>query len=100
DGQWFRHFKGRAWISESDYELVRLDVEAIDDVDVGLGLLARIHKGTVASFERRKVNGNDWLPVRMVYTLSARVLLLRQTRVSVTSDYRQYSRVAGPPTWR
>ena len=64
DGQWFRHFRGRAWISESEYELVRLDVEAIDDVDIGMGLLARVRKGTDASFERRKVNGEGWLPIR------------------------------------
>jgi hypothetical protein len=102
DGQWFRHFRGRAWISESEYELVRLDVEAIDDVDVGMGLLARVHKGTVASFERRKVNGADWLPTRMTYTMSARVLLVKQLRVSVTSEFSDYRKmaVAGQPASR
>ena len=94
DGQWFRHFRGRAWISESEYELVRLDVEAIDDVDIGMGLLARVHTGTVASFERRKVNGDVWLPSRTTYTLSARVLLLRQVRTSVTSEFSDYRRAA------
>jgi hypothetical protein len=94
DGRWFRHFRGRAWISESEYELVRLDVEAIDDIDVGIGLLARIHKGTVASFERRKLK-DAWLPVRMKYTTSARILLLRQLRESVTSEFSDY-RLAEP----
>ena len=100
DGQWFRHFRGRAWISESEYEVVRLDVEAIDDVDIGMGLLARVHKGTVASFQRRKLNGDDWLPSRTTYTMSARVLLLKQLRVSVTSEFSNYRRTAisGQPT--
>ncbi len=98
DGQWFRHFRGRAWISESDYELVRLEVEAIDDMDIGMGLLARVHKGTLASFERRKVDGDVWLPTRATYTMSARVLLLKQVRVAVTSEFSHYSRaaIAGP----
>ena len=102
DGQWFRHFKGRAWISESEYELVRLDVEAIDDVDLGMGLLARVRKGTDASFERRKVNGEAWLPIRTRYTMSARVLLLKQVRESVTSEFSDYRRpaIAGQPTQR
>jgi hypothetical protein len=94
DGQWFRHFKGRAWISESEYELVRLDVEAIDDVDIGMGLLARVRKGTDASFERRKVNGEAWLPIRTRYTMSARVLLLKQVRESVTSEFSDYRKAA------
>ena len=94
DGQWFRHFKGRAWISESEYELVRLDVEAIDDVDIGMGLLARVRKGTDASFERRKANGEGWLPSRTRYTMSARVLLLKQVRESVTSEFSDYRKAA------
>ena len=35
-----RNFNVRAWISESDYELVRLDAEAMDTVSFGLGLSA------------------------------------------------------------
>ncbi len=56
DGKIMTHFKARAWVSESDYEVVRVEVEAITDLSFGMGLLARVHKGTVATFERRKVN--------------------------------------------
>ena len=94
DGKIMRHFKARAWISESDYELVRVEIEAIDDLSFGLGLLARVHKGTVATFERRKVNGETWLPAEVTWTASARVLLLRRLRlrgVSEFSNYRRYS---------
>ena len=48
--------KARAWISESDAELVRVDLDAIDDLSFGWGLLARVHKGAVATYQRRKVN--------------------------------------------
>jgi hypothetical protein len=94
DGKIMRHFKARAWVSESDYELVRVEIEAIDDLSFGLGLLARVHKGTVATFERRKVNGETWLPAEVTWTASARVLLLRRLRlrgVSEFSNYRRYS---------
>jgi hypothetical protein len=94
DGKIMRHFKARAWISEFDYELVRVEIEAIDDLSFGLGLLARVHKGTVATFERRKVNGETWLPAEVTWTASARVLLLRRLRlrgVSEFSNYRRYS---------
>jgi DNA-binding TFAR19-related protein (PDSD5 family) len=56
DGQMMQHFKARAWVSESDYELVRAEIEALDDLSFGWGLLARVHKGTTATYQRRKVN--------------------------------------------
>jgi hypothetical protein len=94
DGRVMRHFKARAWISESDYELVRVEIEAIDNLSFGLGLLARVHKGTVATYQRRKVNGETWLPLQVTWTASGRVLLLRRLRlrgISEFSNYRRYS---------
>ena len=94
DGRIMRHFKALAWISESDYELVRVEIEAIDNLSFGLGLLARVHKGTVATYQRRKVNGETWLPLKVTWTASGRLLLLRRLRlrgVSEFSNYRRYS---------
>jgi hypothetical protein len=94
DGDIMRHFKARAWISESDYELVRVEIEAIDTLSFGLGLLARVHKGTVATYERRKVNNEAWLPAEVTWTASARVALVRRLRlrgVSEFSDYRKFT---------
>jgi hypothetical protein len=94
DGDIMRHFKARAWVSESDYELVRVEIEAIDDLSIGLGLLARVHKGTTATFQRRKVNDEAWLPAEVTWTATARVLLFKQLRVrgiSEFSDYRKFT---------
>jgi hypothetical protein len=94
DGKIMRNFKARAWISESDYELVRIEIEAIRDLSFGLGLLARIHKGTIATFERRKVNNDVWLPAKVTWTASGRVLLVRRLRlrgISEFSDYKKFT---------
>ncbi|MSO56406.1 MAG: hypothetical protein EXQ55_05720 [Acidobacteria bacterium] len=90
DGKIMRHFKARAWISESDYELVRVEIEAIDDLTFGIGLLARVHAGTVASFERRKVNNEIWLPANVTWTASARVFLVRRLRLRGVSEFSGY----------
>ena len=93
-GEQMRHFSVRAWISESDHELVKLEAEAIDDLKSGLGVLARLHKGARLSFLRRKVNGEVWLPAVVSYNGSARVGLLVTLRRSGTSEfsgYRKYS---------
>jgi hypothetical protein len=94
DGKIMRHFKARAWISESDYELVRVEIEAIDDLSFGLGLLARVHKGTTATYQRRKVNDEVWLPEQVTWTASARVLLLRLLRLRGVSEFSGYRKFA------
>ena len=89
-GKILRHFAGKAWVSEREYELVRLEGEALDTVSFGLGLLARVHKGSRAMFERRKVNGEEWLPASATYTASARVFLVRRMRVGGVSEFADY----------
>jgi hypothetical protein len=94
DGGQMRKFAVRAWISESDHELVRLEAEAIDSLSWGLGLLARLHKGAALSFLRRKVNDEVWLPAMFNYSGSARVglfFVLRRGGTSEYSGYRKFS---------
>ena len=93
-GEQIRHFSVRAWVSENDHELVKLEAEAIDDLKSGLGVLARLHKGARLSFLRRKVNGEVWLPAVVSYNGSARVgllVMLRRSGTSEFSGYRKYS---------
>jgi hypothetical protein len=93
-GKFLKKFKATAWVSESDYQLVRLEAEAIDDVTIGWGLIGRIHEGARAVFERTKVNGEVWLPSRTTFTGTGRALLFRTFEVnSVTtySDYKKFS---------
>ena len=93
-GEQIRHFSVRAWVSEHDHELVKLEAEGIDDLKSGLGVLVKLHKGAKLSFLRRKVIGEVWLPAVVTYNGSARVGLLVTLRRSGTSEfsgYRKYS---------
>ena len=94
EGKWMQYFKCRAWISESDHELVKLSVDAIRDANIGFGVLARMNTGTVMTFTRRFVNGEVWLPARVDYTIKARVLMLKRFLQGGTiefSNYRKFS---------
>jgi hypothetical protein len=84
------HFTVRAWVSESDYEVVRVDAQALETVSLGFGLLARLHKGAELSFMRRKINGEVWLPAIVRYVGSARVSMVAVLRRSGTSEYSGY----------
>jgi len=90
EGKWMQYFKIRAWVSESDYELVKLQVEAIRNANVGLGMLARMNTGTTMSFTRRWINNEVWLPARAEYTIRARLLMLKRFREGGTIDFSNY----------
>jgi hypothetical protein len=89
-GRILQRFSARAWISEADYELVRIQAEAVENVTFGFGLLARIDKGATFTFERRKVNGEIWLPALATYRGSGRLLLVRGMRLGGTSEFSNY----------
>jgi hypothetical protein len=82
EGRDMRHFSATAWVSESDFEVVRVDVVAIHTVKMGLGVgvFARLHEGARLSFVRRKINGEIWLPATSIYEGSARLGLIRTVR--------------------
>ena len=92
EGGIMRHFGVRAWVSETDYELVRLQAEAFETVPFALGLLARMHKGSRLAFERRKVNDEVWLPARVTYTGSARIGLIKTIRRGGSSEFSNYKK--------
>ena len=90
EGSQMRSFVVRAWVNESDRELVRVDAEAVDTLKMGFGLLARLHKGSKLSFVRTRVNDEVWLPLRVSYSGSARVGLVAVLRRSGTSEFSGY----------
>jgi len=90
EGKWMQYFRCRAWISESDHELVKANVEAIRDANIGFGVLARMNTGTVMTFTRRFINNEVWLPARVDYTIKARVLMLKRFLQGGTIEFSNY----------
>ena len=96
EGRDMPHFGLTAWVSESEFELVRVEMVAMHTVKMGLGvgLFARLHKGASLAFVRRKINDEVWLPAMSVYEGSARLGLVktvRQRGESEFSDYRKFT---------
>ncbi len=90
EGKWMQAFKCRAWVSETDHELVKLNVDAVHDLNIGFGILARMNTGTQMSFVRRLVDGEVWLPARADYTIRARVLMLKRYDRGGTIEFSNY----------
>ena len=89
-----KKIRGTLWISETDYQVIRAEGEMVEDMTYGWGVIGRLYKGSHALFERRRVNGEVWLPARTVFTGNGRAALFRKFAVnSITtfSDYRKFS---------
>jgi hypothetical protein len=93
-GKYFRHFAGRAWVHERERQLMRLDVEATKDLTFGLGVLGRVHKGSRATFDRRRIDEGVWLPASARFTGSGRALMVRRFRVDTTTEFYNYRKFA------
>lgn len=89
-GKVLQKFSGRAWVDEQDLQVVRAEAELLDTFSYGMGVLARLYKGATASFVRRKVNGEVWLPVQARFRGHARLLLLKGLRIDSLSEYAGY----------
>jgi hypothetical protein len=92
-GKFLKKVRGRAWISESDRQVIRTELEAVEDVTFGLGLLARMHKGSTIMFRRTRVNGEIWLPAEAQYKVVGKTLVFRKfglESTTVFSDYRKF----------
>jgi hypothetical protein len=91
-GRTLTQFRARAWVDEQDYELVRLTSEVLDTVSVGFGFFVRLLKGSRGHIERRKVNGEAWLPTYSRFTGSARVFFVVRISVDQVSEFSTYKK--------
>jgi hypothetical protein len=55
---------GSSWVSEEDYQLVKIESEVMSPINFGLCLLAKVQPGSKGIFELRKITIEVWLPYR------------------------------------
>ena len=92
EGKWMKRFKGRAWVSDDDWQVAKVEMEALDDISIGWGLVGRVHQGSKFTFRRTKVNGEVWLPVEMKFEASGRTLLFRKFQIFTVTSYSDYKK--------
>jgi hypothetical protein len=92
EGKWMKRFKGRAWVSDHDYQVAKVEMEALDDISIGWGLVGRVHQGSKFTFTRTKVNDEVWLPVEMKFEASGRTLLFRKFQIFTVTSYSDYKK--------
>ena len=82
-------FAGQAFVHEHEYQLMRVEAEAVTDTSFGYGVIAKLHKGAKAVARRQKF-GDTWLPVETRMTGTGRALLFRKVEINYVRQYSDY----------
>jgi hypothetical protein len=91
-GRFLKKMRGKAWVDEVDRQVVRVEMEAVDDITFGLGLLARMHKGSTMAFRRTLVNGEIWLPAEARFRLVGKTLVFRKFALESATQFSDYKK--------
>jgi hypothetical protein len=91
-GRILRSFRGRAWVDEREYELVRLKTDVLETVGVRFSFIVRLLKGSRGHIERRKIDGITWLPTYSRFTGSGRVFFIVRIDLDQVSEFSAYRR--------
>lgn len=89
-GRIINHFRGRALVDEQDRELVRMEVEVLQTVSVALGFIVRLVKGSRGLMERRKLDGESWLPTYTRFTGAGRVFFIWRIDLDQETEFTSY----------
>ncbi|MGH9317100.1 MAG: hypothetical protein ACRD1P_08340 [Thermoanaerobaculia bacterium] len=89
-GKVLQKLAGSAWIDEEERQLARIDAELLESLPVGPGGIFRLQKGAHAFYERRKINGEVWLPADAHFAGAAKFLFFVLGRIDARFDYSDY----------
>lgn len=89
---YFPKITARLWISEGDYNWIKIDARTLDTISFG-GFILRLGKGAHLAIEQTRVNNEVWLPKHVSVDFNARLALIKGLRASldvVFSDYKKF----------
>jgi hypothetical protein len=83
--------RGKIWVDQADYQWVKAEVEVIQPISFGLGLV-RLAPGSILNFDQVRVNDEVWLPAHISVRADARLAYLRKLREELDVTYRDYQK--------
>ena len=96
EGRLAKVFKGSIWVDELSREVVRVEAMAMDDISIGMGLVARLNEGSTVSLTRERVDDSTWLLTSLRFAGEGRALLFRKLTVNHVIEWFDYRKVLTP----
>lgn len=92
-GRTAQKFAGTIWVDEAAAEVMHVEATSIDDISYGLGIVARLAKGTTATVTRKPVGEGLWMPTELTLTGRGRAVLFRRLVVDFAIRWFDYTRL-------
>jgi hypothetical protein len=89
------HITGKIWVDRATVQLAKAEAHVTRDLSIGGGILGKLYRGGVFSFEQAEVTPGIWLPIRYQFDYSARkfLFMVEEHQLIEVSQYRH----DGPP---
>lgn len=101
-----RGVAGEIWVDKKQQQLVRLNANFIADVNFGLGLLAKLYRGSTAQMEQPDVGleirhgKQDWELTRMALDINGKALLFKAVDVKTVEQTSHFAEVSSELDYR
>jgi hypothetical protein len=92
-GRTAQHFAGTIWVDERVAEVMHLQATSVDDIAYGLGIVARLGKGTTATVTRKAIGDGVWMPTALALSGRGRAVLFRRLVVDFAIEWFDYRRL-------
>ncbi len=89
----FKGMEGRIWIHADDRRLVRLEATLVEDVKLGWGLVATLHKGGHFRLVQSKVPGGRWETSQLKLDFTGRAFLFKSLKIKQEQSISNVRRV-------
>ncbi|MEW5975910.1 MAG: hypothetical protein AB1898_08915 [Acidobacteriota bacterium] len=81
--------KGRVWIDNVHEEVTRAEMEFVEDVTFGAGILGKLNQGGTLSVQLSRINDEVWLPRQVEIAADGRILF-KGFRIRILNDFANY----------
>jgi hypothetical protein len=84
------HITAKIWVDHEKVQLARAEAHVMRDISFGGGILGKLYRGGVFSFEQTEITPDIWLPARYQYDFMGRKFLFtfEEHQYIETSQYR------------
>jgi hypothetical protein len=93
EGDLARRFTGTIFVDEAAHEVMHVEATAVEDLTYGMGLVARLQKGTTVTLTREMIEPDLWMPTAIRFKGHGRALLLRRLEIDQAIEWSNYRRV-------
>lgn len=83
----FEKIRGKVWVDQAEGEMTKLDVEVVDTISVGFGLLGKLEKGTHFEMERKKWDVGVWFEEWQRIRYDLRILMVKTLRQEIETQW-------------